>query len=79
MQLLTLISLDFVRGSFWGGEEGKITPCLKLVRIMLETWNLLRKYTHIFSFRKYTFYYQDPHDFADVSNFLQKISILWQK
>ena len=33
----------------------KITPCLKLVRIMLETWNLGRKCTHICSFRKYTF------------------------
>ena len=79
MQLLTLISLDFFSGSFWGGEEGKITPCLKLLRIMLETWNLLGKYTHIFKFRKYTFYYQDPHDFPDVSIFSQKISISWQK
>ena len=43
------------RGSFWG-EVGKITPpSLKLVRIVLETWNLVRKYTHISSFRKYTF------------------------
>ena len=42
------------RGSFWGGGQ-KITRCLKLVRIMLETWHLVRKYTHIFSFRKYTF------------------------
>ena len=31
---LTLIRV-FFRGSFWGGD--KITPCLKLVRIMLET------------------------------------------
>ena len=29
--------------------------CLKLVRIIPETWNLVRKYTHLFSFRKYTF------------------------
>ena len=31
---------------------GKITlpPCLQLVRITLETLNLVRKYTHIFSF-----------------------------
>ena len=30
------------------GPPWKITPskCLKLVRIMLETWNLVRKYTH---------------------------------
>ena len=43
---------------FWGdggseeGEGGKFTPCLKLVRIMLETWNLVYKYTHTFSLRK---------------------------
>ena len=42
------------RGLFWGGW-GKITPCLKLVRTMLETLNLARKYACIFSFRKYTF------------------------
>ena len=29
--------------------------CLKLVRIMLETWNLVGKYTQICSFRKYLF------------------------
>ena len=34
---------------------GKITPGLKLVRVMLENSNLPRKYTHIFNFRKYTF------------------------
>ena len=39
------------RGSFWG----QITPCLKLVRIMLETCNSVRKFTYICSFRKYTF------------------------
>ena len=33
------------------------------------------KYTHICSFRKYTFYYQDPLHFADVSIF----SVFWQK
>ena len=45
------------RGSFVVGEEGggKITPCLKLVRVMLETSNLARKYTFICSFRKYNF------------------------
>ena len=42
------------RGSFWGVGQ-KISRCLKLVIIMLETWNLVRKYTHISSFRKYTF------------------------
>ena len=34
-----------VRFEVWGGET---TPCLKLVRIMLETLNLARKYTHIY-------------------------------
>ena len=29
-------------GPFWGGKAGGgITPCLKLVRIMLEAWNLV--------------------------------------
>ena len=40
-------------------REGKITPCLKLVRIVLETWNLVRKY---------------QINFTDVCTFLQKIS-----
>ena len=39
---------------------------------MLETWKLVRKYTHICSFRKYTFQYQALLNFADVSIFLQK-------
>ena len=33
---------------------------LKLVRIMLEIWNLARKYIHICKFRKYMFPYQGP-------------------
>ena len=38
------------------GEGVKLpSHCLKLVRIMLETSNLLRKYTRISSFRKYAF------------------------
>ena len=71
------------RGSFWGGGGGggvKLPPtCLKLVRIMLETWNLVRKNNHICNFRKYIFQYQGPLNFAGVSIFLQKISVLWQK
>ena len=45
------------RASFWGGggRGGKITPCLKLVRNMLETSNLARKYTPVCNFREYTF------------------------
>ena len=35
------------------------------------------KYTHICSFRKYTFQYRGSLNFADVSIFLQKISFFW--
>ena len=52
---LTLIWVGFLGFRFEVGEGGKITPRLKLVRIMLETLNLARKYTPICSFRKYTF------------------------
>ena len=52
-------------GSFWGGGGGgKITPCLKPVRIMLETSYLPRKYTPICSFRKYTFWWLGPLNFC---------------
>ena len=46
---------------------------------MLETSNLARKYTPICSFRKYTFQYLGPLNFADVSIFLQKISVFCPK
>ena len=39
---------------------------------MLEIWNLVRKYTHIWNFRRYKFHYQEPLNFADVSIFLLK-------
>ena len=57
-----------------GGEEGggKITSSLKLVRIMLENSNLVRKYTHLCSFIKYTFPYKRHLNFADVSIFFAK-------
>ena len=48
------------------------SPCLKLVRIMLETLNLLCKYTHICSFRKYAFQYQGILIFAYISIFFCK-------
>ena len=60
------------RGSFWGGWGRKITPCLKLVRIMLETWNLIRKFTRTCTFRNYTFQYQGPLNFSDISIFFAK-------
>ena len=46
---------------------------------MLENSNLARKYTPICSFRKYTFQCLGPIHFADVSIFLQKISVFVQK
>ena len=36
---------------------------------MLQTSNLVRKYKHICGFKKYSFQYQDPLNFADVSIF----------
>ena len=51
--VLTLIWVGFLGVCFEvGWRGGKITPFLKLIRIMLETWNLARKYTRIFSFTK---------------------------
>ena len=56
-----------------GGEVwGKITPCLKLVRILLKTRNLAHKYILKCSFRKNIFQYQDPLNFADFSIFFAK-------
>ena len=40
---------------------------------MLETWNLVCKHKRIFSFRKCTFKYQGPLNFADINIFLIKI------
>ena len=51
----TLIRVGFLWVRFVVGGGTKITPGLKLVRITLETWNLVRKYTHTCSFWKYTF------------------------
>ena len=46
---------------------------------MLKTSNLACKYTSICSFRKYTFQYLGSLNFADVSIFLQKISVFCPK
>ena len=58
-----------VRFEVGGGGWGKITPCLKLVRIMVKS-TYTRKYIHIFSFRNHTFQYQGPLNYADVRIFL---------
>ena len=57
VKFLTLIWAGFLGVCFevGVGVEGKITPCLKLVQIKLETWHLARMYRPICSFRKYTF------------------------
>ena len=58
---------------------GNINPCLKPVKIMLDTSNLARKYTPICSLRKYTLYCLGPLNFADVSIFLQRNSVFCPK
>ena len=58
------------KGLLYGGREVlKLPTSLKLVRIMLETSNLLRKYTLISSSKKYNLYYQRSLNFAEVSIF----------
>ena len=77
---LTLIWVGFLGVRFEVGGEGvKLPPCLKLVRIMLETLNLTLKYTRICSFRKYTFYWLDLLNFADVGIFCKKLAFFVQK
>ena len=61
------------RVSLYGGRRQNY-PCLKLVKILLEIRDFARKYSQIFSFRKCTFKYQDPLNFADIF-FLAKNSI----
>ena len=51
---LTLIWVGFLVVHIVVGVWGEYNySCLKLVIIMLETWNLVHKYTCIFSFRQY--------------------------
>ena len=50
MQLQKSLALSRVVGflDVHFAVDGKLTtPCLKLGRTMLETWNLVRKYTHM--------------------------------
>ena len=57
VQRITLIWADFLGFCFEVRKVVKVPtqPCLKLIRIMLETSNLQPKYTHISSFIKYSF------------------------
>ena len=52
--MLTIIWVHFLGVSFEVEEQLKLTQstnsCLKPVRIMLETWQLLRMYTHVCDF-----------------------------
>ena len=48
-------NLGGVLGNSFCGIRDKTTLCLKLQKIMLETWELVGKYTQICGFRKYTF------------------------
>ena len=56
-QFLMLILVGFlvVRFVMSRGGVKSPSPCIKLVRIILEIWDLVPKYTHKFSFRKYNF------------------------
>ena len=44
--MLTLIWVRMLGVRFAGDRVGKITYHLKLVKIMIETWNLVYMYTH---------------------------------
>ena len=76
---ITLIWVGFLGVRFEVVGGGKIIPCLKPVRIMLETLKLARNYAPICSFRKYTIQCLGPLNFADVSIFLQKNSVFCPK
>ena len=68
--LLTLIWEGFLGVYFDHFEVGEIKW------ITQQTSNLVRKYTHMCSCRKYTFSYQGPLNFADVSIFCKKSAFL---
>ena len=64
----TLIWVGFLGACFEVEWEGVV----KLIRIMLKTYNLARMYTSICSFKKCPFSTKELLTFADVSIFLQK-------
>ena len=53
-QKIAIISITLIWVGGGGGGKHPL-PCLKLIRIMLETSNLVGEYTHIRSFRKCIF------------------------
>ena len=53
--MLILVGFLVVRFVMSRGGVKSPSPCIKLVRIILEIWDLVPKYTHKFSFRKYNF------------------------
>ena len=65
--LLTLIWVGFYGYVLNSGGEGGVK-----VRTMLETWNLVRIYTRIYAFRKYTFQYEGPLKSPDIYIFVSK-------
>ena len=65
-------------GSFWGVWGVKLPPCLKLVRIMLETSNLARKYKYLIS-ENIPFSTKVVLILLMSVFFLQKITVFWQK
>ena len=71
MYELTINCVDFLGVHIKVGVGG-LHPCIKLVRVILQTSDLAHKYTHICSFNKHTFQYQSPLKFADVSIFFEK-------
>ena len=80
---LTWVGFLGVRFLSWVAVGVKLpSPSLKLVRIMLETCNLVRNCRYICSFRKYTFMYQNvpkiPLILLMPAFLLQKFIIFWQ-
>ena len=77
--MLTIIWVRFLGVSFEVEERLKLTQstisCLKPVRIMLETWQLLRMYIHIcdFSTKAFLILLMLVFFFSKISAFLAKI------
>ena len=80
---LTLICLGFLGTHCKVGGMGEGGGVCKIIRIILESSSLARKFTRKYSYRKYIFQYQGPLNFADVRIFFVKIvpllkAIVWE-